>query len=155
MKLKPCDLFDLIEENADYILGNMELSHEEASFIVRLQAAAGNFREAAAKIERDGYEKAVQIRRRQELTAMAHDMEKRGVVFFVPREVNFNDEYVSPTVPITIDTHLPTKWRFVDLETGHVWRWARPEERSFPGQTFKQDAFCEFTAPQRFWHARG
>lgn len=26
-------------------------------------------------------------------------------------------------LPITLNTRVPSKWRFVDLETGEVWRW--------------------------------
>lgn len=29
-----------------------------------------------------------------------------------------------PIVDITINTRKPGKWRFVDLETGDVWRWS-------------------------------
>jgi len=29
----------------------------------------------------------------------------------------------SKPVVIRIETNVPSKWRFVDLETGDVWRW--------------------------------
>ena len=29
----------------------------------------------------------------------------------------------TPQTKITIETKVPSKWRFVDLETGEVWAW--------------------------------
>jgi hypothetical protein len=28
-----------------------------------------------------------------------------------------------PCVVMTISSHVPSKWRFVDLETGDIWKW--------------------------------
>lgn len=38
-------------------------------------------------------------------------------------------------IPITINTRVPSKWRFVDLETNEVWYWdpAREMFRRTPG----------------------
>jgi len=33
-------------------------------------------------------------------------------------------------VDITIRTHVPDKWRFVDLETGDVWKWVPTDDGS-------------------------
>jgi hypothetical protein len=33
-------------------------------------------------------------------------------------------------VEIPIRTHKPDKWRFVDLETGDIWKW---DEKEYPG----------------------
>lgn len=33
------------------------------------------------------------------------------------------------TVEITIKTHVPGKWRFVDLETGDIWKWDEVENK--------------------------
>lgn len=46
---------------------------------------------------------------------MTNEQRKR---FQKEREVN-RDKLVT----ISINTHVPSKWRFTDLETGEIWRW--------------------------------
>lgn len=31
----------------------------------------------------------------------------------------------TPCTRLEIITHVPSKWRFVDLETGDIWRWEK------------------------------
>ena len=37
------------------------------------------------------------------------------------------------SLPITISTRVPSKWRFVDLETGEIWRWDEGKAQFLPG----------------------
>lgn len=46
----------------------------------------------------------------QEIKALAEIIKKE-------REEN------APCVDMTISSHVPSKWRFVDLETGDIWKW--------------------------------
>lgn len=45
------------------------------------------------------------------------------------REERRLNEKASRTVEITIKTRVPSKWRFVDLETGDVWKWDELENK--------------------------
>jgi len=56
------------------------------------------------------------------MSALRHDPHQVREVapdYKAERESNENLLHV-----IKIHTRVPSKWRFVDLETGHVWRWS-------------------------------
>ena len=53
--------------------------------------------------------------------------------------MNFDEERLKHGInieEITIRTHVPEKWRFIDLETGHIWKWDFNPNRDWPHRGF-------------------
>lgn len=49
--------------------------------------------------------------------------------------------YSEELVELRIQTHLPTKWLFVDQETGDVWRW-NPEKNGTGAWSRAHERVC-------------
>jgi hypothetical protein len=49
--------------------------------------------------------------------------------------------YSEELVSLVIETHLPTKWLFVDQETGDVWQW-NPNKNGTGGWSRAHEEVC-------------